>query len=782
MNREEIRAAAALEAAPFRFRLRPRKGVFERAAREAAPDAAMYEALDAVYRSLCATLYNFASSGHPGGSISSGKTVAALLFETMAYDVSEPWAPHADAIVYAAGHKAMGLYAMWALRDELVRIGEPGLLPSDPAHRLRLEDLLGFRRNPTQPTPLFKQFKSKALDGHPSPSTPFVPFATGASGVGLGGAVGYALSATDSYGPGGPLVHVIEGEGGLTPGRVQEALAGAATAGLERLILHVDWNQASIDSDRVCPADGKPGDYVQWNPLELLRLHDFNVIFVPNGHDAGHVHAGIRKALSLSTGVPTAVVYKTVKGWHYGIEGKKSHGAGHGMCSPAYYDAVKPFEEQFGALPRLTPAKDLVSVEKAYWDTLLAFRSALEAKPELARWAAARVRGSAERLRRANRGPRKDAPRLELLTSTAFDPAKPPPALVFEPGKAVSTRAALGETLGHLNRWTKGAFIGTAADLSESTSLAPLAKGFPPGNYHAGQNPGARIVNVGGICEDGMGCVMAGVSSFGTHIGVSSSYSAFIAALEHVAARLHCIGQHARRHVDGKPYRTWIMVNAHAGPMTGEDGPTHADPQSLQLIQENFAQGTAITLTPWDPAELWPLLVAGLNARPALLAPFVTRPALPMLDRRAAGLPGPAAAVQGVYALRRSSKKATVFIQGCAAGSVFMKDVLPLLDKEKVELNAFYVASSELFDLQTKAERDAIVPEVLTAHAMALSDFTVPTFRRWVRTDAGTEASLHPLKSHGYLGSGTWDAVVREAGLYGEAQFEAVRAWAKTAG
>ncbi|MBI2362758.1 MAG: hypothetical protein HYV15_05185, partial [Elusimicrobia bacterium] len=422
----------------------------------------------------------------------------------------------------------------------------------------------------------------------------------------------------------------------------------------------------------------------------------------------------------------------------------------------------------------LSPGKDLVSVEKAYWDTLLAFRSALEAKPELARWAAARVRRSAERLRQANRGPRKDAPRLELLTSTAFDPAKPPPALVFEPGKAVSTRAALGETLGHLNRWTKGAFIGTAADLSESTSLAPLAKGFPPGAYHAASNPGARIVNVGGICEDGMGCVMAGVSSLGAHIGVSSSYSAFIAALEHVAARLHCIGQHARKHVDGKPYRTWIMVNAHAGPMTGEDGPTHADPQSLQLIQENFAHGTAITLTPWDPAELWPLLVAGLNARPALLAPFVTRPALPMLDRRAAGLPGPAASVQGVYALR--------LIQGCAAGSVFMKDVLPLLDKEKVELNAFYVASSELFDLQTKAERDAILPEVLTAHAMALSDFTVPTFRRWVRTDAGTEASLHPLKTHGYLGSGTWDAVVREAGLYGEAQFEAVRAWAKTAG
>ncbi|MDE2291519.1 MAG: hypothetical protein KGL53_05500, partial [Elusimicrobia bacterium] len=387
--------------APFRFRLRPRKGTFQRVAREADGDDPMYEALDAVYRSLCATLYNFAASGHPGGSISSGKVVGSLLFGAMDYDLSDPWAVHADALVYAAGHKAMGLYAMWALRDELARIGDPKLLPKDAKHRLRFEDLLGFRRNPTQGTPLFKKFETKALDGHPAPSTPFVHFATGASGVGMGGAVGFALAAADAYGPGGPLIHAVEGEGGLTPGRVVEALATAATAGLERLILHVDWNQASIDSDRVCPEDGKPGDYVQWNPLELLRLHDFNVLFVSNGHDVAHVRSGVRRALAMGTGVPTAVVYKTVKGWNYGVEGKKSHGAGHAMCSPAFYESVRPFEERYGALPRLTPGKDPVEVEKAYWTTLEAVRGALEAKPDLARWAAERLRLSALRLREA---------------------------------------------------------------------------------------------------------------------------------------------------------------------------------------------------------------------------------------------------------------------------------------------------------------------------------------------------------------------------------------------
>ena len=79
--------------------------------------------------------------------------------------------------------------------------------------------------------------------------------------------------------------------------------------------------------------------------------------------------------------------------------------------------------------------------------------------------------------------------------------------------------------------------------------------------------------------------MLSGVSSFGAHIGVGSSYGAFIAPLGHVAARLHGIGQQARHAATGEPYRTMVLVRAHAGLKTGEDGPTHADPQALQLLQ-----------------------------------------------------------------------------------------------------------------------------------------------------------------------------------------------------
>jgi hypothetical protein len=100
----------------------------------AAPPAAEREALDwldALYRALCAILFNYVpTSGHPGGSVSSGRIAAGLLFAGLDYDVSRPEREDADVLSYAAGHKAMGLYALWALRDEIVRTGAPELLPT----------------------------------------------------------------------------------------------------------------------------------------------------------------------------------------------------------------------------------------------------------------------------------------------------------------------------------------------------------------------------------------------------------------------------------------------------------------------------------------------------------------------------------------------------------------------------------------------------------------------------------------------------------------------------
>ncbi|NIO05415.1 MAG: hypothetical protein GTN74_12625, partial [Proteobacteria bacterium] len=245
-----------------------------------------FEMLDTIYRSLCALLFNYVpTSGHPGGSISSGRFVAGIVFDTLDYDVSNPDRQDADVISYAAGHKALGLYTMWALRNEVMRIAAPELLPRDKRYQLRLEDLLGFRRNPITKTPLFLKFEAKALDGHPTPATPFIRLSTGASGVGFASSLGLAFGALDYYGGDPPRVNVVEGEGGMTPGRVSEAMAAAGTASLRNAVVHVDWNQASIDTNHVCREGNVAGDYVQWTPMELAYLHDWNVILVPEGRN-----------------------------------------------------------------------------------------------------------------------------------------------------------------------------------------------------------------------------------------------------------------------------------------------------------------------------------------------------------------------------------------------------------------------------------------------------------------------------------------------------------------
>jgi transketolase len=777
---------------PEPFQLGPRRAVYYDVShaleKEPAPLSekllATLEALDLAYRTLCGILYNFVpTSGHPGGSISSGRIVESLLFQQMDYDFSNPDSEVADMLCYAAGHKAMGLYAMWALRNEMVRIGRPDLLPTED-QQLRLEDLLGFRRNPTQETPLFKKFHSRALDGHPTPATPFVRIATGASGVGVPAALGLVMASLDMYREHAPKVHILEGEGGMTPGRVHEALAAAATAGLHNTILHVDWNQASIDSDRVCREGEQPGDYVQWNPAELLYVHDWNAIFVPEGFDFRQIIAAQNLAHTLNNGQPTGIVYRTVKGWRYGLEGKGSHGAGHKFCSEAYYKFVGEFEKRFAVeLPRFSCEPTPENIEKAFYETLMTLRAGLERHRDLAKFFSEGIANARARLLARHREERLEAPRLEKLYAGALEESQPPANLQLEAGTSMTLRAVLGDALSVLNKFTHGAIIGAAADLLGSTSVANLAQSFPAGFYHATSNPASRLIAVGGICEDAMGAFMAGLSSFGHHIGVTSSYGAFIGALEHVAARLHGIGQQAKLGPDGA-YATWIMINAHAGVKTGEDGPTHADPQVLQLLQENFPDNVLITLTPWEPQEIWPLLIAGLMARPAILAPFVTRPPEVVIDRSQFGLPPAEAAAKGVYAMRLADLDAreyhgTIVLQGNGVATAFVTEILPAFVKHGLNMNVYYVASAELFNCLPAEEQERLFSEAFMQEAMGITDFTLPTMYRWVRSNEGLRRTLHSFRDGKYLGSGQAHKVLREAKLDAENQLNAILDYAR---
>jgi len=741
---------------------------------------------DQIYRTLCALMYNYVPmSGHPGGSISSGRFVELIIFASLDYDFSDPERPDADLISYAAGHKALGLYAMWALRNEIVRIGAPELLPTDNRLQLRLEDLLGFRRNPVTNTPLFRATEAKPLDGHPTPATPFVRLSTGASGVGMPSSLGLAVGAADYYGADPPRVHIVEGEGGLTPGRAAEALAAAGTASLSNAVLHVDWNQASIDSNRVCREGELPGDYVQWTPAELAYLNDWNVISVADGTDFAQVAAAQRRALEMDNGQPTAIVYRTTKGWRYGIEGRASHGAGHNLCSADFYEAIKDFEDMVNLeIPRCDAddppcgrGSDPAVVEKCYWDALVTVRQAITDRPDMVAVLAGKLRSARDRLLARRRAPRTDAPRVEAVFENAAAVVETPDHLRLEPGAKTTLRGELGKVFDHCNRISNGALMIAAADLLGSTSVATGGKAFADGYWNAATNPESRILVIGGICEDAITGLMSGLSSYGRHIGVGASYGAFIAPLGHIASRLHAIGNQARQAVAPGPYRPFFLVLAHAGLKTGEDGPTHADPQALQLVQENFPRGTMITLTPWDPQEVWHLVCEALGKRPAVIAPVVTRPSEVVIDRAARGFAPARSARQGIYLLRAANgaPDATVVLQGSEVAYAFVQDALPLLASDGIDLDVFYVASSELFDLLPTDEQETIFPSERARAAMGITGFTLPTMYRWITSERGRIATLHPFMKNRFLGSGTGDRVLEEAGLDGRSQYEAIR-------
>jgi len=740
------------------------------------------EKLDLAYRTLCAMLYNYAPmSGHPGGSISAGRIVSTLWFGTMDYDVLDPERDDADVLAWAAGHKALGLYAMSALRSEILRIAGARI---DSRRVVRLEDLLGFRRNPTNPSPLFRLLGARALDGHPTPATPFVPFATGASGVGMAASLGYALAAFDWFGDDAPKIHILEGEAGLTPGRVAEALAFAGTASLGNVIVHVDWNQSSIDSDHVTREGSKRGDYVQWDPAELFLLHDWNVLSVSDGTNLQQISAAHRRALRIDNNRPTVIVYRTQKGWLYGIEGRASHGAGHKLCSPGFLEALAI---PAGGVPSCENASlcsdgtNATVLERCFWQSLEVVRHWLEGEPEMIQTLANRMMVAKHRLESAKRKPRATAPCVGDIYALASNGSLPPPELALTPGRDATLRGQLGKALGYLNRFSGGAMFLAAADLLGSTSIAEAGKEFAEGFFDCVRNRDSRTLAIGGICEDAMAGVLSGVSSFGRHIGVGSSYAAFLAPLAHIAARLHAIGNQARHEVTGEAARPMILVCAHAGLATGEDGPTHADPQPLQLLQENFAPGALMTLTPWDAQEIWPLLVAAIALRPSVIAPFVSRPPQTVVDREALGLAPASDASQGVYRLRtaRGRCDATVVLQESGVTYTFVTETLPLLERAGIEVEAYYIASAELFDSLSLDERQSIFSEDQQQRAMGITGFTIPTMYRWVRSDLGRAMTMHPFMSGRYMGSGSARAVIAEAGLDGESQFRRIEEYVR---
>ena len=217
-----------------------------------------------------------AGSGHPGGSLSAADLMTCLFFNHMHVDPKHPDDPDRDRFVLSKGHAAPCYYAVLA---------EMGFISRDE----------------------FKNFRQlhSILQGHPdSKKVPGVDAATGSLGQGCSIAVGMALGAKVQHKD--CKVYTLLGDGEIEEGQVWEAAMFAGAKHLDNLVVIVDNNGLQID--------GKIDDVNSPYPIDKkFEAFNFHVINVADGNDFDQLKAAFDEARTV-TGMPTAIITKTVKG------------------------------------------------------------------------------------------------------------------------------------------------------------------------------------------------------------------------------------------------------------------------------------------------------------------------------------------------------------------------------------------------------------------------------------------------------------------------------------
>ena len=193
------------------------------------------------------------------------------------------------------------------------------------------EDLLQFREN-------------GGLSGHAEMEgkTLFLKFNTGPSGHGAPVADGEAL-ALKRAGAGEVRVFAFDGEGGMTPGGVHEALNSAYGLGLDNLYYVLDWNDFGIDSHTV-------SSVVYGTPNDWFGAHGWRVFGTEHGSEWAPVSEAILQAVNTENPEhrPNAIWVKTRKGRGYYKYDYASHGAPHKTDSDLFWQTKKDFADKYG--------------------------------------------------------------------------------------------------------------------------------------------------------------------------------------------------------------------------------------------------------------------------------------------------------------------------------------------------------------------------------------------------------------------------------------------------
>ncbi len=515
----------------------------------------------------------------------------------------------------------------------------------------------------------FRQFQSKT-PGHPEYGyTPGVETTTGPLGQGLANAVGMAIAEqvlADQFNREGfdiinHCTYVFMGDGCLMEGISHEVCSLAGTLMLGKLIGFYDDNGISIDGE-------VDGWFTDDTPARF-EAYGWHVVRNVDGHDPQAVQTALHEARSI-TDKPSLICCKTIIGC--GAPNKQGSSACHGAALGDAEIALTRenlnwTEEAPFVIPEAIAsawnAREKGQQLEAAWNKKLADYSA--AHPELA----------AELQRRSNNELPEDwSTRVDAIISSIDAKAES----IASRKASQNTIEAFGPLLPEL--------LGGSADLAESnltlwSGSVDINDGTPQGNYI-----------YYGVREFGMCAMMNGLSLHGGFIPYGATFLVFSDYARNAVRMAALMGIRS------------IFVFTHDSIGLGEDGPTHQPVEhaaSLRLIPNMHV---------WRPCDAVESAVAWRSAIERSDGPsslLFSRQGLPHQQRTAQQI---ADISRGAYVLSDCDGEADLIL--IASGSE-----VGLVMQAKQQLSAaghlvrvVSMPSSNLFDAQDQAYRDAVLP------------------------------------------------------------------------
>lgn len=605
-------------------------------------------------RMLAVDAVQKANSGHPGLPLGAAPVGYVLYTRVMRHNPHDPMWFNRDRFVLSAGHGSMLLYALLHLTG----------------YDLPLEQIKNFRQ------------WGSMTPGHPEHGeAPGVETTTGPLGQGFGNGVGLAVAeaylAARYNRPDHTIIdhytYGIVSDGDLMEGVASEAASLAGHWGLGKLIYLFDDNRITLAGSTSITFTEDIG--------KRFEAYGWQVLKVEDGNDLDAIERAIREAQA-DHDRPSLIMVHSVIG--FGSPHKAGTFGVHG--EPLGPDEVKATKENLG-----WPADEVFYIPG---EALENFRSSVDRG---ARWQN-EWQNTWEAYAQAHP---ELAAELKLVMQRKLPEGWDSDIPTFAPGKSVATRVSGGEVLNAIAPKIP-TLIGGSADLNPSTKTA--LNGL--GNF---QNPKHNLADAQGLVgktADFAGRniaygvrehAMAGISSgMALHGGIIPFCATFLQFSDYMRPAMRLAALMEIR---------VIYVFTHDSVLLGEDGPTHQPVEHFAALR---AIPNLLFIRPGDANEVaiaWKVAIENDHGPTAFA---LTRQNVPILDRT--NMASAEGLRQGGYVLIDTDSDPDLILIGTGSELSLVVDAAAELEKEGVKARVVSMPCWELFDRQSQAYRNSVLP------------------------------------------------------------------------